>query len=78
MPPENLEIYVENLSADRSINSIISTGSNIDPRGGGDRRAPKMVTFFIFGARASAKVCRVIVLKLAGSDFELSHTIFKC
>ena len=33
---------------------------------------------FTFCVRASAKVCRVILLKLAGSDFELSHTIFKC
>ena len=33
---------------------------------------------FTFCVRASGKVCRVILLKLAGSDFELSHTIFKC
>ena len=39
---------------------------------------PKWSHFYIFCASASAKVCRVILLKLAGSDFELSHTIFKC
>ena len=37
--PPPPRVNVENLSADRSINLIISTGSNIDPRGGGDIRA---------------------------------------
>ena len=46
--PPPPRVNVENLSADRCINSIIITGSNIDPRGGGDRRAPKMVTFLHF------------------------------
>ena len=39
---------------------------------------PKWSHFFFFCARASAKVCRIIFPKLKGSDFELSHTIFKC
>ena len=35
----HLCIFGETWSADRCINSIIITGSNIDPRGGGDIRA---------------------------------------
>ena len=53
----------------------------IDPwiQGGeGIEEPPKWPHFFTFGARASAKVCRVIFPKLKGSDFELSHTILKC
>ena len=46
--------------------------------GRGIDEPPKWSHFYIFCASASAKVCRVIVPKLAGSDFELSHTIFKC
>ena len=33
---------------------------------------PKWSHLFTFCVRASGKVCRVIVPKLAGSDFELS------
>ena len=46
--------------------------------GGGSKSSRKMSHLCIFGAKARAKVCRVILPKLAGSDFELSHTIFKC
>ena len=46
--------------------------------GRGIDEPPKWLHFYIFCASASAKVCRVILPKLAGSDFELSHTIFKC
>ena len=46
--------------------------------GRGIDEPPKWSHFYIFCASASAKVCRVMVPKLAGSDFELSHTIFKC
>ena len=47
-------------------------------RGKGMDELPKWSHLFTFCVRASGKVCRVIVPKLAGSDFELSHTIFKC
>ena len=46
--------------------------------GRGSKSSQKLSHLCIFGAAWSAKVCRVILLKLAGSDFELSHTIFKC
>ena len=46
--------------------------------GRGSKSSRKLSHLYIFGAAWSAKVCRVILLKLAGSDFELSHTIFKC
>ena len=46
--------------------------------GRGSKSSRKLSHLCIFGAAWSAKVCRVILPKLAGSDFELSHTIFKC
>ena len=40
--------------------------------GRGSKSSRKLSHLCIFGAAWSAKVCRVILLKLAGSDFELS------
>ena len=48
---------VENLSADRSINSIISIGSNIDPRGGGDFKSPQNGHFFSFLVPGRVRKC---------------------
>ena len=44
--PPSPRVNVENLSAVRRINSTISTRSNIDPRGEGDRRAVEF--FYVF------------------------------